>query len=248
MIGAIFFDLGGTLWNDRPSELAYWELVVSELRERGFEADLPRMLRESESAIASYCPSLTRSIVWRIVDGDRQAYDAVLQAATPRMLKRLLDPAEFMRLNPLFPGVAEMLEQLARHYKLAVVSQNFVEAEKWMEYHGIAQYFEHTSISARDKLYKPDPRLFLKNCEALGLEPQNVVMVGDRLDNDVWPANRIGMYSIRVLADPYRIQQPRYHNDVPDFTVEATADVAAIVQGQQLAGCIKGTPAGPNTA
>lgn len=231
MIKAVFFDLGATLWNDYPSELAYWELVVAELQAHGFEVDMPRMLHESAAVIGTFCPSLTRSIVWRIVDGDRRIYDQVLQAATPRILHRLTSPDEFRSLNPLFPGVHEMLEELANRYSLAVVSQNFVEAEKWLEFHGIEEYFEHTSISARDKLYKPDVRLFLKTCEALGVECRETVMVGDRLDNDIWPANRIGMFTARVLSEPYRIQQPRYHNDVPDLTVEAVAEISELLPG-----------------
>ena len=229
MIKAVFFDLGATLWDDYPSELAYWALVVEELQSHGFAVDMERMITESQAVIATFCPSLTRSIVWRITGGCRRTYDAVLGAATPRILQRLADPAELVRLTPLFPGVHDMLEELASRYTLAVVSQNFVEAERWMELHGIDVYFEHTSISARDKLYKPDTRLFLKTCEAVGVEPQQTVMVGDRLDNDIWPANRIGMRSVRVLADPYRIQQPRYHNDVPDHTVEAVAEVASLM-------------------
>jgi FMN phosphatase YigB (HAD superfamily) len=59
------------------------------------------------------------------------------------------------------------------------------------------------------------------------------MMVGDRLDNDIWPANRLRMRTVRVLADPYRIQQPRYHGDAPDFTVERVADVAGVVESLQ---------------
>ena len=51
------------------------------------------------------------------------------------------------------------------------------------------------------------------------------MMVGDRLDNDIWPANRLHMTSVRVLADPYRIQHPRYHNDVPHYTLERIGDL-----------------------
>ena len=58
----------------------------------------------------------------------------------------------------------ELLESLARQYPLAVVSQNFSEARQWMKYHGIDDYFTSVSLSDKEQLYKPDPRLFLHAC------------------------------------------------------------------------------------
>ncbi len=229
MIRAICFDLGSTLWDDYPSELFHWNLVVSKLNELGYEVDLERVLDEATAVIHSYCPSLTRSIIWRITGGSREHYDAVLKSTVPAVLSHLHDPDEFRRLNPLFPGVHELLEELAAHYRLAVISQNFVEAERWMEFHQIDGFFQHVSISARESLYKPDTRLFVNTCSALGVLPAETAMVGDRLDNDIWPANRVSMKTVRVLAEPYRIQQPRYHNDVPMATLEAVADLPSVL-------------------
>lgn len=229
MIRAILFDLGSTLWDDYPSELAYWETLSGLLARRGISASLDDIITQSGEAIRSYCPSLTRAIVWHYTGGDRKLYDEVLDELVQHMLERFRDPAEFRRLNPLFDGVPEMLEQLAGMYPLAIVSQNFAEAQEWMSFHRLSGYFQHVTLSSKEHLYKPDPRLFLRTCEALGVEPRDVMMVGDRLDNDVWPANRLRMATVRVLADPYRIQQPRYHCDVPDFTVAHTPELLALL-------------------
>jgi len=229
VIRAVFFDLGSTLWDDYPSELAYWETLSGIFARRGLAASLEQIMALVPEVIASYCPSLTRAIVWRTVGADRQLYDEVIAELVRHMLERFRDPAEFRRLNPLFDGVPVMLDLLARKYTLAVVSQNFAEAQEWMQFHGLSSYFEHTTLSGKEHMYKPDPRLFLRTCEALNVEPREVVMVGDRLDNDIWPANRLRMTTVRVLADPYRIQQPRYHCDVPDFTVEHTPELLNIV-------------------
>ena len=225
----MYFDLGSTLWDDYPSELAYWETLSGVLARQGIEASLEQIIAQSGESIRSYCPSLTRAIVWHYTGGDMKLYEAVVAELVAHMLERFRDAAEFRRLNPLFDGVPEMLELLARNYPLAVVSQNFTEAQEWMNYHGIGAYFQHVTLSSREHLYKPDPRLFLRTCEALNVEPRDVLMVGDRLDNDIWPANRLRMTTVRVLADPYRIQQPRYHCDVPDFTVEHTPELVSAV-------------------
>jgi HAD superfamily hydrolase (TIGR01549 family) len=227
---AICFDLGGTLWDDYPTELHHWQLLVGICRRHGIETSLPELVKLSERVIHSFCPSLTRSMVWQLVGGDRSLYQLIVDELIAASLAMLASESEFTRLNPLFPGVAELLEGLARRCKLAVVSQNFAEAEQAMEWHGIRQYFHHTSLSGREKLYKPDPRIYIYTCETLGVDPVRTMMVGDRLDNDIWPANRLRMHSVRVLVDPYRIQQPRYLADDPDYTIERIADLAGVAE------------------
>ncbi|MCC7478500.1 HAD family hydrolase [bacterium] len=236
MLKAICFDLGSTLWDDYPSELHHWEHVAAALQELGHDVSLEQIIAESEKVIETYCPSLTRSIIWRLCGGRREHYDAVLKRTVPLVLERLRDKQEFLRLNPLFPGVHDLLEELSQHYLLAVISQNFVEAQLWLEFHDLDGYFLLVSISARESLYKPDTRLFVNTCTALGVEPASAMMVGDRLDNDIWPANRIGMQTVRVLADPYRLQQPRYHNDVPGATIEAVAQLREVLKENSACG------------
>jgi len=226
---AVFFDLGSTLWDDYPAELHIWEALPAFLADYGVSTSLAEIIEVSKDVIRTYSPSLTRSIIWRYVDGDRDAYRTVVEKVVVQLKQTSNDPDLFRRFNPLFPGVPELLEKLSSRYHLAVVSQQFSEVERWMGYHGINQYFRHLSISGKEHLYKPDPRLFELPCNALNIPPHEVVMVGDRLDNDIWPANRLGMTTVRILADPYRIQQPRYHTDVPDYTYANTADCAELL-------------------
>jgi HAD superfamily hydrolase (TIGR01549 family) len=185
--------------------------------------------RLAHDAIASYSPSLTRAIVWRLLDDDEQRYWAIFAELMDMLRERLSDPDEFRRLKPLYEGVPEMLAELVNDYPLAIVSQNFSEAEQWLEVHGIRQHFTHLSVSLTERLYKPDPRLYLTACDALAVSPRDVVMVGDRLDNDIWPANRLRMVSVRVLTGIYSQQQPRYHLDVPNYTLRQVTGLPPVL-------------------
>jgi ribonucleotide monophosphatase NagD (HAD superfamily) len=51
-------------------------------------------------------------------------------------------------------------------------------------------------------------------------------MVGDRLDNDIAPAKRLGMQTIRVLQGFARHQRPRSAAEEPDHTIRAIADLS----------------------
>lgn len=230
MIKAIFFDLGSTLWDDYPAVKLAWELLPRLLGKHGINATHTEIVAKAHEVIASYSPSLNRALVWQYADGDLAVYQHVMDALIEETSGRFDDPQEFRRLNPLFAGVHQLLTNLTGQYQLAVVSQHFADVERWMEYHDLRKYFSYMAVSDQAKLYKPDPRLFLLGCERLGADPTDVVMVGDRLDNDIWPANRLGMTTVRVLADPYRVQRPRYPRDVPDFTIERIAELAETIR------------------
>lgn len=230
MLKAIFFDLGSTLWDDYPVVQLAWEVLERLLTDHGVTVSRADIVAKAHEMITTYSPSLNRAVVWQYVDGDKQQYERIIAELIEETKGRFADPQEFRRLNPLFPCVHELLDRLSERYALAVVSQHFAEVEHWMGLHDIRKYFRHLSVSHVERLYKPDPRLFLQPCKALGVEPRDVLMVGDRLDNDIWPANRLEMTTVRVLADPYRIQRPRYPRDVPDYTIERIADLSDVIE------------------
>lgn len=236
MLKALFFDLGSTLWDDYPTELYSWEFLAQRFTELGIPTTQDDFIQHSASVIATYAPSLTRAMVWQRAGRDMELYERLMVELVEAIKELFSDPAEFKRLNPLFAGVPQMLEELSQRYVLASVSQHFSEVERWMSYYDIRRHFTHLAISGRHHLYKPDPRLFEAACSATGVEPQDAMMVGDRLDNDIWPANRLGMLTVRVLADPYRIQQPRYHRDLPNFTIETVTDLPGVLARLEAGG------------
>jgi putative hydrolase of the HAD superfamily len=43
---------------------------------------------------------------------------------------------------------------------------------------------------------KPDPRIFTLGVEALGLRPDEVIVVGDSMDKDIIPARQAGCHTV----------------------------------------------------
>jgi len=50
-------------------------------------------------------------------------------------------------------------------------------------------------------------------------------MVGDRLDNDIVPANEIGMYTIWIKQENWKDACPREELEQPDMTVESLCEL-----------------------
>ncbi len=50
---------------------------------------------------------------------------------------------------------------------------------------------------------KPDPRFFERIVEACDVPAHEIVYVGDRLDNDILPAQSIGMHAVFIRRGPW---------------------------------------------
>jgi FMN phosphatase YigB (HAD superfamily) len=75
-------------------------------------------------------------------------------------------------------------------------------------------------------LHKPDPRFFELALDAWQMDPARVAYVGDRPDNDVEPARRLGMHTVRFLFGSHARQPPRDAAQTADFDATSLAEVA----------------------
>ena len=63
---------------------------------------------------------------------------------------------------------------------------------------GLDHLFKDVIESAVVGVRKPDPEIFRLGVNALGLEPQETIMIGDSLDKDIIPAQAIGCHTIQI--------------------------------------------------
>lgn len=85
-----------------------------------------------------------------------------------------------------------VLEQLSQNYPLVLVSNFYGNVDAVLRGFGIRDYFQGIIESAVVGVRKPDARIFMLGVVALGLEPQQVLVVGDSLRKDILPARSIG--------------------------------------------------------
>ena len=103
------------------------------------------------------------------------------------------------------PDITETLTKLKNMgLKLGILSNTFVpdsSLEKHFEQLGILDFFGVRMYSYQFDFRKPDPRIFKIAAERVGCEPENIMFVGDRLDNDIYPALKLGITA--VLKNAY---------------------------------------------
>lgn len=77
---------------------------------------------------------------------------------------------------------------------------------------------------------KPDQRFFETILANADTQASESVMIGDRLDNDIIPAKRIGMKTIWIRWGRYSIMEPRTPDDIPDATVADVREVSTALR------------------
>ncbi|MEE0979063.1 MAG: HAD family hydrolase [Muribaculaceae bacterium] len=87
------------------------------------------------------------------------------------------------------------LEHLAARYPMVLVSNFYGNVEEVLRDFGIRHLFRGIIESAVVGVRKPDPRIFMLGTVALGLDPANVLVVGDSLRKDILPARSIGCHT-----------------------------------------------------
>lgn len=91
-----------------------------------------------------------------------------------------------------------VLELLSSMYPLALVSNFYGNVESVLKDFELLKYFSKVIESAVVGIQKPDPRIFEVGIEALGLTPEETVVVGDSFRKDIEPAEKLGCQVIWI--------------------------------------------------
>ena len=197
---AIFFDAAGTLFH-LPQGVGYHYAIAG--RDVGLELDA-RAVDRAFSAAWKQMPRRDTTRAPREDDDKgwwRELVEKVMDEVAPATHE--LDRDAFFEAAyghfaeagvwELFPDVIESLEALRSHYKLAVVSNFDGRLRMIAEQLGISRYFDHLVISSEVGADKPDPFIFERALELVGLAPNETLHVGDDPAGDWEGATAAGL-------------------------------------------------------
>jgi putative hydrolase of the HAD superfamily len=92
--------------------------------------------------------------------------------------------------------VKPVLGKLAAHYPLVLVSNFYGNIETVLRDFGLRNYFGEIIESSVVGIRKPNPGIFTLGVKALGLKPEEVVVIGDSYKKDIFPALQVGCQTI----------------------------------------------------
>jgi putative hydrolase of the HAD superfamily len=91
-------------------------------------------------------------------------------------------------------------------------------------------YFDDVLISDFVGVKKPHPKIFQKALKNFGINPQEALMVGDRLYSDIYGAKNAGMVTVWFKYGKYANRELDYL-EYADFQIRSLKDVVEIVRG-----------------
>jgi putative hydrolase of the HAD superfamily len=206
VLEAVLFDWGDTLMEFRYDE---------ELMDTAFRAGLAALERDNLPAddIRAHFRERFEPLFWVPGTVEEIEYPGMIRDALAHFgeevsdgeLARFLE-AEHAAWEParvLGSTTHALLEGLRdRGLKLGLVSNAFDPGwllHRDLEQMGLAERLDFAVFSSEVGVRKPDPRIFERALEALGVGPENALFVGDRLYEDVRGAGELGMTTVQAL-------------------------------------------------
>lgn len=102
-----------------------------------------------------------------------------------------------------------LLKRLRKHFKLLVVTNNNrSQTDLILKKLGVTDLFHHIYSLYETRIMKPDPKLYEGIADECGLVHEECLVVGDRYEIDLEPAEQLGMHSLLVksIGDLYTIE------------------------------------------
>ena len=213
----IFFDVGYTLLDETQAWEDQFERLAKVLTAKGRPAEVGSIWRAYHQACRDFAPRQWRAICAAFGRDEAE-------------IAELLTLADDWRHDLEMPhaGARDVLVALAKDHKLGIIANQSRGTRERLRKHGLLEPLSLVIGSAEAGVTKPDPEIFQAALRRAGCEAKDAAMVGDRLDNDVEPANLLGMMTVHVRQGGSGAQRPRRESERATVTVETIAEVAAV--------------------
>lgn len=213
MTGAVYFDLDGTLFDDRQYVRGGLDHAATVLADRT-GVDLSEEFRE-----AYFERGITETTFDTVLAEHGVSTDLI-----PTLVEAYHDNQA--ELSPV-PAAHDTLETLAETYHLGLITGGTNGREKLARL-DLEDYFETIFVSPAYGSSKRSPDIFEAALETLGVAPANAIYVGDRPSLDFPQPNQLGMATVRVRTGRYAEAEPTEEAQ-PNHTVDTLSELPAVI-------------------
>ncbi|AJY73908.1 HAD family hydrolase [Paenibacillus beijingensis] len=212
-----FFDVGETLVDESEPIRDIIGQFVEQASLLGWPLRHEEALDAFMEAHRSFSPFPMQDVMKKFIKSDA---DIAAVRSAMKYRKELEKP---------FPQAKELLRKLAQNYRIGIIANQSAGTTSRLERYGMLEHIHAVFSSSEEGLAKPDPRFFELALSKTACLPEEAVMVGDRIDNDIIPAKKLGMRAIWVRQGLARLQAvPGNPLFAPDWTVERLADMESL--------------------
>ena len=205
---AMLFDLDDTIVADDAVYEKAWENVFKKPILQASELDISKLRAAIKQAGEWYYsdPERLRKARQNLYVARREVVTIALSSLGidhPKLARELADSYSEEKEKAIFvyPDAIETISHFKKEgIPLALLTNGSSEYQREkIERFGLAPFFSYIFIEGELGMGKPDERLFRHVLGRLGVvDPSEAWMVGDRLEHDVKPARKLGIYAIWV--------------------------------------------------
>lgn len=120
-------------------------------------------------------------------------------------------------------SASKVLQRLKTKYNLVLVSNFYGNIHAVLEDFGLLCHFKAVVESSVVGVRKPDPAIFALGVEALGLRPDEVLVVGDSFTKDILPARSLGCHTVWLRGIGWEPEE--YDPSLPDAVIGSLEEV-----------------------
>lgn len=129
----------------------------------------------------------------------------------------------------LYDDAEECLKILRGKYKIGVIANQSLGTADRLDKFGILKYIDLVIASAEEGVAKPDKKIFEMALNRAGCRPERAMMIGDRIDNDIVPAKKMGMKTIWIKQGFGKYWNITNDDEKADYEVDNLTGICDIV-------------------
>ncbi len=223
-IKAILFDIDNTLYDTGLLVESARRNAVKAMVEAGLNATEDEALEKLKKIVRKYGPNYDHH------------YNKLLEAFGHRENPHIIaagivayHDTKKAYLVPYLDTVPTLLRLKKQGYRVGVITEG-LKVKQWEKLIrlGLQHFFDTVTITEKRK-GKLDPKIFGDAVKKLGCKPDEVMMVGDRVDKDVPGAKKAGLVTVQLMKGSYSRGKPKNKSEEPDFVISQLADLLRIL-------------------
>ena len=198
----LFFDLGGTVYDETLSDMQRIENLISR---NSLDITPEAFYHQMQKAAAEYekSPFAAAREFFGITENEQYSNEKEI----------------------LYPDALSVIRKLSEKYKLGILANQPPNTRERLIADGLYDHFDICLLSDCEHLHKPDLSFFGLALTKADCRPEEAVMIGDRFDNDILPANKIGMKTARIAQGLFSVQRPLNDDYTADYELSSLADL-----------------------
>ncbi len=214
----VFFDIGDVLFDENVPHLYYYHSLLLAMRRNGIDVAWDEYHMRIQSCVR-VVPATAITDAARYYVPDTQLWDKIYHEgrAEYEMMRK---PRPY---GLLLDDITAVVQEVRRDFRLGIIANQHPPVLQALDDYGIGPLFDVKVIDEVVGVSKPDPAIFHYALDQAGCAPEEAIMLGDRPDHDIAPANQVGMATIRFRRGIlYALYDPRSADERADIVVRET--------------------------